>query len=432
MSRPILPPFTAENFQTLSENEHRRFVPNSDVIGHIVEGPDGSVYQYALPDSGLDSPFVGHLTDITLFDNTVAHAFHGKTEMISRRSCHLSIQVDDETPVEYTIRPFSPRENRSINFDDRPVERAKDTDVARRKFQRTPVRQKGGNWMEIVSADISKRNEMRRTPTQNHIMGKHHMEEAVEAAQRARQQLRPEEDSATIPASVAGCSRSAKEEMTDCLEDNRAFFSDDMNQIIQAGIDAPFYVKDASDPSLFSKEKQSRHEWLHCEGNSLTPLNRNPQRADNLGAAETRYNNWMMTNGERQLQFFALHVPGSRNKIKPRFEMLLDTQAINHIELLALIQISNIKILIHNHLDTFQRDPQDVKPSDLATSVGILFSLIQNMPFLSRQAVRQATFKPSVHRFLGTLPPTDDDSDAAAAVSTTTASSAPARALFRT
>ncbi|MDP1574821.1 MAG: hypothetical protein Q8L78_07830 [Coxiellaceae bacterium] len=404
-----LPHFTATNFSALSKNEYMRYCPSSDITGHVVISKDnGFAMQYKLPDGDSESPFAVDVSDLAhialLEGKAVVTGKYGESQLVSRRSYPFSIQVDGKDPAYYEYYPLSPtknaltREERPILYDAGSIERANNTDAAREKFRATPKKIKEGAWLVINNTDVPLRMISRRTPDQNTVMGLHHAEKMPPQERRGRKY------------------RSAKEEVTESLEENSTYFSAEMVTALTKMANAPFRYADAKDPNYFPMEKQSYPEWLHRESHNLHPMDKDPQRADNLGAAEMRHNTAMML-GERTLQFFALHTPSSKNRLRGRFEMLLNTEVINWISLLTCTQIGPITVTLRQEIDPFPKYPQDAKPSDLAAFIGILHCMMQNIPPTSQQNVTRGAYAPSIqrHRFVrNTAPPLllmDDSSE---------------------
>lgn len=386
-----LPTFTPTHYAALSENEYCRYMPNSDVIGHALVCPDGRAMQFSLPDHtpGLPAPLVAPLSQLTQFDlpndKKTVLGFVDQTPMISRRTYHFSVAYLQEDPVNYTFYPLSPKKNpvtqedRPIIYDTRRVERFQDTAAVRNEIAIIDPVRKTGPELFIDNEDVPVRMAQRRSVDQNTVMGRHAIQQARAALRRQRNVYVP-----------SRASHSAVEEMASFLEQYRELLTGDMIRILEKSTRAP----------LKGHESQDRGEWLHRDGHNLHPLTIDPQRADNLGAAEKRYNTEMMI-GERILQFFALHVPHSRNKIKCDFDMLLDSDVIDMIYFISCIQVAGFTIKITQHIDCFQKEPQCVKASDLAVLVGILFCLMNRHTPCSVQGMAIGCAHAAIVRFPG-------------------------------
>ncbi|GEM_PF-4962455 len=395
-----LPTFTPVHYAKLCENEYCRYIPNSDVIGHALLDEQGHAIQFTLPDrtQNLAAPMVGELRSLTKFDlpnnKATLFGFVGETPMISRRAYAISVAQNQEEPISYTFYPLSPKKNpitqedRSIIYDSAPVMRFQDTDEAQHEVAHIPRRCKAGNELQIKNEDLPVRMLQKRSPDQNTVMGRHHLAQAVVQARQTIRRERNQEIDIPVPRTA---SRNAVTEMSECLDHYRDILSDDMIQILERSIRAPFNSSEAG---------QARGEWLHRESHNLHPLTIDPQRADNLGAAEKRYNTEMMI-GERTVQFFAFNVPQSRNTIKCDFDMLLDSDVVDYIHFFVCIQLAGFTFKITQHIDCFQKEPQCVKASDLASLVGILFCLMHKQAPRSVQDIERGRTDASIARFAG-------------------------------
>lgn len=401
-SSTAVPVFTPAYYAKLSENEYCRYLPNSDVIGHVLVDEKGRAIQFALPDrtQNLAAPLVGELQNLTQFDlpnnKKTVFGFAGEAPMISRRAYFISAAYEQESPVSYTFYPLSPRknpitqENRPIVYDTTPVVRFKDTDEVRQAIECIPKHCKTGDELEVKNEDIPVRMLQKRTPDQNTVMGRHHHHHHHHLAQE-NVPVRRQRDQEVNVATPRTASRNAVTEMSEFLDHYHDMLTDDMIRVLERSVKAPFNSSEAG---------QARGEWLHRDGHNLHPIEADPQRADNLGAAEKRYNTEMMI-GERTIQFFALNVPQSRSKIKCDFEMLLDSDVIDKIHFVSCIRLANVIFKITQDIDCFQKEPQCVKASDLASLVGILFCLAHKQTPRSVQSISIGHTSAAVQRFAG-------------------------------
>jgi hypothetical protein len=381
---PVLPIFTAADYVKLCENEYSRYVPNSPLIGHVLVGPDGKACQFRVPYQldkhpdvpGVVAPKIGNLTHLSQFqlpnnkktllgyiDNTPeisgrAYSRIGNIPMLSRRAYSLSVAHLEEEPVNYTFYPLSPRKNpiteEDIVYDTARVERFRNTKAVQAEIQEIQSIKKTGETLVVSNADVLKRMAIKtRKPDQNTVMGRH-----------AVQKMMERHEDVVLPGRA---SHSAVEEMRHFLEHYRDILTPDMIAILTRSVRAP----------LTGYGSQPRAEWLHRDGHNLHPMHKDPQYAGNLGAAEKRYNTEMMI-GERAVQFFALNVPQSRSTIKCDFDMLLDSDVVDMIHFVACIRVADFTFKITLNIDAFQKEPQSVKASDLATLVGILFCFMHH------------------------------------------------------
>ncbi len=397
----FLPPFTAADFARLCENEYYRYMPNSDVISHVLvkndtSGADTPAMQFKLPDNhtNLDAPLVGHLSEITRFslpnDKVTLAGMMDATPMISRRSYAIDISQGDSAPDSYTLFPLSPKKNpvtqedRPIIYDTAKVARFRDTPEARATVSSLPRVTKSSPALVIKNEDLTKRMAEPRRPDQNTVMGRAH-------DAKNHVDLRRQREESILAHPVRRGSRSAVVEMAEFHDKYSSILTDEMNQILSESIRAPLNS---------SEDGQARPEWLHRHSHNLHDMQTDPQRADNLGSAQKRFNTEMMI-PERTVQHFALKVPSSKNNIKCAFKMLLDSELIDEIDFAVIIQIAAFKIKITQHIDVFQKNPQCVRASDLASLVNILYLLMQHTTPLSLQPIRMGRVDASIIRFPG-------------------------------
>ena len=393
LPEPSLSPpvsFTSAEYAKLCENEYFRYLPNSDVIAHVLVSPFGPALQFKLPDHtpGLEAPLVGELSDVMQFklpnNKITLFGMVGQTQMISRRAYSIAASRDDEDPVPYTFYPLSPKKNpvtqedRSIIYDTTPVDRFRDTEEAHDVCECNPLNIKTSGVLDITNEDVRKRMAMPRKPDQNTVMTRNHQKKSQRCDADDEHEPKREVRSAVV-------------EMRVFLEKYRSILSDDLIHILERSVTAPLNSRE---------EGQARGEWLHRNGHNLHGLDIDPQRADNLGAAEKRFNTEMMI-GERTVQHFALRTPASKSKIKCDFEMLLDSEVINQIHFLVWIQIANFKFKMEQHIDVFQSDLQCVKASDLATLVGIIYSLMNRVAPQCTLPIREGRLDAVIPRFSG-------------------------------
>src|SRR4029079_1683201 len=112
-------------------------------------------------------------------------------------------------------------------------------------------------------------------------------------------------------------------------------------------------------------ESNYRPEWLHACGYQLTPLSKNPQVAENLGAGP-KWSNTEMLILERIAQWFAINRPNAIQKINSEFEMLLNTDIIKKIIFELSIEENERSVKIKQNINTFDPFPIFHKASDIA------------------------------------------------------------------
>ncbi len=406
-----LPHFTPAKFAKLCDNEYSRYEPNSDVIAHAVirhNQPTTQLSgQFPLPDELFESsgvPMVGHLTDIKKIslDNGKSTLFGqvGKTTMLSRRSYEIHIDRNDAEAEIYTFHTFSPKKNsktqqdRSFFYDTSKVQRFNNTEEAEAVIaEHAPQNRKTSDKLVIFNEHVKERIKVKyRKPDQNTVMGRHHHDKELRRRQqRHRKATRNTNAQLNLTPPTGRKNRSAVNEMADFVNEYENVLTDDMIRLLNESANAPLNQTPAG---------QARAEWLHRHSHNLHPLHIDPQHENNLGAASKRYNTEMMIL-ERTVQFFALNIPQATCKIHAEFDMLLDSEIIDKIDFSVFIQLAGIKIQLIQHIDTFQKEPQNVKSSDLASLVGILHHLIQKSEPRSIQPVTPASTTANITSFSG-------------------------------
>ncbi|MDR3503854.1 MAG: trypsin-like peptidase domain-containing protein [Legionella sp.] len=358
------PDFTATDFASLSENEHGRYPPNSKKIGHavIVEQAGQTIaLQYELPSPTKDrAPTVRPLEDIEAIE-----PFHGMhryrahtpqgTQMYAKR-IHPGIVGDQGNENSIQIACFSPEpqvgkppfwgSTRQTPLFRPDLSKTVRKDLDKEVKEIKPVT-KGGDTLMVEHASVPQRDQFKtRNPDQNTVMGESARDAYENFFNNMVDELHPE----------------MKERL------KRAFTAD---------------LKDA-----FYKNSY-RPEWLHAKGWSLMPMNTDPQTKDNLGAGPKWANTQMMIL-ERIIKWFALHAPESLLSIKPKFDMLLDSELIKHIDFKVKIQIKERFVELAQSIDPFQAYPMFPKASDLAQGTGITHSILHHRAPTSEQVVKNA------------------------------------------
>ena len=355
--------FTEKDFSFLNENEHVRFAPNSKKIGHAVimkQDEDVVAQQYALPasDNKKGTPVVRPLINIEAIQpfpgmqRFRAETPDHHTTMYAKRS--ITGTVGDgvtEEPIE--IACFSPEPNGKAPFwgsiKETPLFRTDlsksvKKDLRKELAEIKPVT-KGGSDMVIDHASVPQRDLIKtRTPDQNTVMGE--------------------------------SARDAYEHFFDKLIDElHPEMKERLKRSFQADLKEGLY------------KNSHRPEWLHLYGWSLTPINVNSQKKSNLGAAPKWANTEMMIL-ERIIKWFALHVPESLLTIKPKFDMLLDSELVKHIDFSVRIQIKERYVSLVQSIDPFLKYPLFPKASDLAQGAGITHSILNREEPVSTQVVK--------------------------------------------
>lgn len=353
------PNFTAIDFAYLNENEHGRYAPNSKKIGHAVimeQNEKMMAFQYKLPFT--HSPEVRPLINIEAIEPFPGmHRFRaqtpdGKTPMFAKRVLEGKVgDKEGSTPIQIACFSPSPETNKQPfwgSIKPTPIFRT-DLSKAVKKDLKKDLKDiksetKGGDELVVEHASVPQRDAKKtRNPVQNKVMGESAREAYENFCEKLADELNPE--------------------MKKRLK--RAYEAD---------------IKDSFKINSF------RPEWLHAKGWSLMPMSIDPQTKDNL-AAGPKWANTQMMLLERIIKWFALNDPKSVLTIKPKFDMLLDSDLIEHIDFQVKIQIKGRYVELMQHIDVFLQYPQFPKASDLAQGAGITHSILYNIDPVSQQEV---------------------------------------------
>ncbi len=355
--------YTEKDFSDLSKNEHARYAPNSKKIGHAVvieQGDKTIALQYALPfKDNAETPTVRPLIDIEAIEpfrgmhRYRAQTPDGKTPMYSKR-IYSGRKGDKNEEESFEIACFSPSPEEGkppfwgsiratpVFRDDLSKNVKKDLEKDLKEMKRES---KGDEELLIDLASIPQRDLLKtRTPNQNTVMGE--------------------------------SARDSYENFFDTMVDElHPEMKQRLKRSFSADIKGHFTINN------------HRPEWLHAKGWSLMPMSMNPQTKDNLGAAPKWANTQMMVL-ERIIKWFALNAPESLLTIKPRFDMLLDSDLIQHIDFKVKVQIKENFVELLQSIDPFQAHPIFAKASDLAQGAGITHSILQGIAPVSKQEVK--------------------------------------------
>lgn len=366
--------FTGKDTDHLSENKHKRFVPSSRLVGHalIWQDRDGTkrAQQFYIP-RGTDpeTPAFVQLKEIQEIKRAGRTVFRALT--LDNIPMFASRFVDGEfngNPVQIAF--FSPRPGgkaepfwgsseseipmfSSVGFSDALKEwplfrkatdlthempmssRAGFSDASISVVTTNEAHTKGGRELVVDPVSVRAKLGKQGFPDQNTVMG-----------------------------------MSAKEAYNEFYQDWSEGLSPDMQNILKRAIDA----------SLFDlRQSQFRPEWLHAEAFSLTPLHTDSQRRDNLGAAGKWVNVEMMLL-EHVVKWFALNRPQALEKIKPHFEMLLDTELIKKVNFEVSIEEQGHIFRLLQTINPFKKWPLFRKATDLTQTTAVVLGLLEQAP----------------------------------------------------
>src|SRR3990167_4957148 len=329
--------FTAKDFDHLSSNEYARYLGNSDKVGHavIIKNEQGEeiALQYNIPQGTEKStPTIRPLINIEAIERYGLHRFrattptHG-TKMYAKRFIDFELTDEKYTSTPMQIACFSPSTSEQEPFwggkeketplfrEDLAPKNKEELDKEIQEIkEKTGNKIKAGNELIIDHESVRARDNIKtRTPDQNTVMG----------------------------------GESARDTYEYFLETWQEELHPEMIKVLQRAVKAP--LREAF-------KSNYRPEWLHAEGFGLTPTEKNPQVAENLGAAPKWANTEMMVL-ERIAKWFALNRPKASIRIKPLFEMLLDSELIKKIEFSVNIEEEGQFIKFLQTINPFKQYP---------------------------------------------------------------------------
>jgi large subunit ribosomal protein L28 len=343
--------FSAADFDTLSINEHFRFIDNAKKVGHavITKNANGEevAYQFDIP-QGLaeETPRIRPLENIEAITRFTMRRFRAttpesKTPMYAKRFIHAKLgnKADPNSVQDVTIACFSPTNNKNPNEEPFwgsaktvPVFRGNLKGNAKKEQEETKGHTKGGRELKVDPESVQRRDGMTRNPDQNTVM----MGSAVEA-------------------------------FRDFVDSMKDVLTPEIIEIMETSIKAPLHNQIKSN---------NRPEWLHAEGFGLTPHWMDPQRKDNLAAAPKWANTEMMIL-ERVAKWVALNRPDAFVKIKPVFEMLMDSDLAKRIKFEVTIEEKQRFIKFMQDIDPFQKYPAFRKATDIAQTTVLTQRLLE-------------------------------------------------------
>ncbi len=350
--------FTSEDQNKLSQNEHMRFMNNSDKVAHalVTKDKNGKIItqQFTAPGSSDPTdPTVVGLKNIEIFEDRYGNR-HARataedgTEMISKRSVDVQTTDQHGKDIEHELLLFSPKASHiwrgDVFWGSNPRQKPnlfsdKLSDRQKKELQKEMSEAKEdirGGEIELVNSDVVKREDMKRNPTQNKVMG----QSAVDAY----------------------------DVYYDTYKDE---LSDDMKAIIQKSTDARPNVRS------MGPKGQPRPEWLHALGFGLYPMTGDPQTASNLGAAPKWLNTKMMTT-ERALKWHAMHRPESKLTLNCRYKMLPHSDIIDEGKITGTFVEGDNQVVLSQHLNPHQKYPVFSKPTDLMQTTLVTHQLLSN------------------------------------------------------
>jgi len=380
--------FTARDYEFLAENENLRYYTNSKSgqVGHavIIKNEQGEkvALQYAIPaEENGGAPKVvplKNIEEIVRFGLTRYRAATLDNKIVYAKRYLRAKVGDGQKEEEIDIAYFSESEkygkepfwgnndkplvyNLDINTEKKSNEAEKNQTLPlfrnnlskkskeelKKEIEEIGVKIKGGEKLVIDHESVRVRDKnKKRTPTQNKVMD----------------------------------NESAKDTYAAFFEEMTKELSPEMNEILKRAINAPL---------MNAFYSNYRPEWLHGEGFSLTPIDKDPQRKDNLGAAPKWANTQMMVL-ERIVKWFALNRPNSYLTLKPHFEMLLNSELIKHIHFEVTVKEKEKWMQFIQDINPFKKWPVFSKASDVAQGTAITYNILNNVAPISEQKITKA------------------------------------------
>lgn len=340
--------YTQRDFAKQSENEFYRYLNTSNKVGHalIQTTPEGKKIAYQFDYSADDNGEVGGaptlrpLTVITQVDRFGMERYEAESPGGTQYAATRHLDVMDETGEVMKIAYFSPKHKKKPVFwgsdDTTPIFRSdlpeEELLDLKAEVEELSGHIKGGKVTHVRQRDVLARDAGSRGKTQNAVMGY----------------------------------QSAKDYVASFLEERRDELHPEMVERLERSINA--VLRDQF-------HSQHRPEWLHALGYSLTPVGKDPQVKENLGAAPKWCNTEMMII-ERVAKWFASNAPEAIVKVKPLFHMLLDTEMIRQIQLDASVGLGGRALRLFMDIDPYKKYPIFRKASDVAQTTLITHSYL--------------------------------------------------------
>lgn len=363
--------FTSKDFDFLSANSHERYLPNRRKVGHALitadeeEGVDTAL-QFDIPVSpDSDAPRVRPLLKIEtsypkleVSKPLFTAETPGGTKMYAKRFFDIEY-IDENTTTPLKLVCFSPTKASNRTFSaveekDMTWFRGGIAKKVAKELKEIKPSKKGHGELIIDPESVKKRIEVKaRLRSQNAVMSKGHGP------------------------------HSAKNEYELFLDKMKNSLTPELVRQFKRAINAPLNT---------SIEGNYRPEWLHACGYQLTPLSKNPQVAENLGAGP-KWSNTEMLVLERIAQWFAINRPNAIEKVNTEFEMLLNTEIIKKIIFELSIEENERQVKIKQHINTFNPFPAFHKASDIAQATAVAYELLNSVEAASSQPVQSVKGK---------------------------------------
>ncbi|MDP1575087.1 MAG: hypothetical protein Q8L78_09195 [Coxiellaceae bacterium] len=375
--------FNSEHYTALSENEYARYAPNPPITAYFLVESDSNksvleAKQFSFKEiqvastskadavlnvSGdnlrkkIEVPAVEKIFDLSAnYDPDIGDiVLQGKTakgiKMIGNPQCQVGYEPLVGLSKSYTYYAMKPNTHYSKK---ERIKKFQETTDAKQLQKQKSGKSKDSNPLRIVNKDIPLRAAITtRTPDQNDVMGYR----AVDAYLRGQKEYQKIFSSELNQLLMQAGNIMHLSTLRACLRRGQQFTKEE--------IDAVY------------RDRLFRPEWLHRHAYVLHAMNEDPQTKNNLASARACDNTLMMLL-ERVLKWVALHIPESKNNLYGKFDLLLDTEIIEKITLLASCVINQVKFTLKQEINTLIKNPGVISASDLAGLLALLSFLIQN------------------------------------------------------
>ena len=389
-------PFTPEEFSKLCDNPYERFSPNPRdenwfllrdepktpntaavlrfLTQSFVEKSDWTPHPKRDLKTGTTTEISTHVPSLNhvlglrgIQDVTGDVLLQGQTETsrlrrVGRPLCDIELSSKDYATEGYRFYSVGPPTHKPPPI---CISRFQASAAAKRLQAEKGGRKKSGT-LTIKNSDVPKRMAIvDRTPDQNTVMGLSAIEEYRECATQYKRVL----DSRLMQMLLYSANIMH-------LSTLRA--KDDRQEEVSEKI-----------RKIANRDRSLRTEWLHMLPYGLHPMKLNPQDPKKLAAARACDNTRMMLI-ECALRWFALNVPSSENRLSAQFDLVLDTQVIDTITLVAMICVDGIQCKLTQTIDALRLNPTQISASDLAGLVGMITLLIQGHKPVSQETIKIA------------------------------------------
>lgn len=389
--------FSFKDYSSLCVNEFCRYDKNPNVTGYLLlqkdvkkDSRNAQVYQFDFQES-FDSrdksqkfpltstriyngnyyyitPAVKKISRITAYEDTQGTTIlEGQTSkrdaMIGYPACEINFQPKRGFPQHYTFYPMIPKNAGLTNPISIP--RIVNTPEGKRIHKHKDGYCKSKQAIKITSSRIRAREKItKRDPDQNTVMNQKAVDAYSQCAREYQSILNP-----TLFQILMYCANILHRSTLRAMKKRG-------EKISQKEIER------------YLNEQDIRPEWLHLYGFAYDD---DPQSEDNLGAARAKDNTRMLLL-ERLIKWIALNIPHTQNELFGYFDMLLDSEVIEHIDLNISSKLNGTTVDVHQKIDPLVLNPNTIRASDLAGLVGIITLLLQSK---RPQLLETVTIKPS-------------------------------------